>query len=187
MGRTPHGMPAGPSLMSYPIPMSINQIYCEAAAGSAALTTINIPGQRILVVDDELLIRQLNTDILADAGFTVDTAVDGADAWDALQFNEYALLVTDNQMPKVSGVELIEKVRVAGLVLPIIMATATLPEAEYARHLWLQPFALLLKPYSLAEFIGTVKAVLRASTHAGERLALLPNWQSRPQAFGVRL
>ena len=168
--------------------MSINQIFHEAATGSAPLLPATAtPRQRILVVDDEPLIRQLNSDILVDAGFTVETAMDGADAWDALLFNEYALLITDNQMPKVSGVELTEKVRLAGMTLPIIMATATLPERAYAQHLWLQPFAFLLKPYSLAELIGTVEAVLSAPAKAGERPALLPNWQSRSQAFGVRL
>jgi two-component system alkaline phosphatase synthesis response regulator PhoP len=143
--------------------------------------------QKILVVDDEPLIRQLNADILADAGFRVDTAGDGAAAWDALQICGYDLVITDNQMPKVSGVELIEKIRVAGLVLPIIMASATLPEDGYIEHLWLQPFAMLLKPYSLAEFVGTVKAILHAAGDAGEMLTLMPNWQSHPLSFGVRL
>jgi DNA-binding response OmpR family regulator len=146
-----------------------------------------IPKQRILVVDDEPLIRMLNTDILVDAGFHVDTAEDGAAAWGALQLNNYDLLVTDNQMPKVCGVELIEKVRVAGMVLPVIMATATLLEEGYVEHLWLQPFALLLKPYSLAEFLGAVKAVLRATSLTGAPTALVPNWESSPSTFGLRL
>ena len=142
---------------------------------------------RILVVDDEPLIRQLNTDILLDAGFQVDIAEDGSAAWAAMQLNDYDLLVTDNQMPKVGGVELIGKVRVAGMVLPIIMATATLPDEIFTGHLWLQPFALLLKPYSLAEFLGAVKSVLLATSLSGATVALMPNWESNPQAFGVRL
>jgi len=146
-----------------------------------------MPAQRILVVDDEPLIRLLNTDILVNAGFHVDTAEDGAAAWDALQLNHYDLLVTDNQMPKVGGAELIEKIRVSGMVLPVIMATATLPEDGYGEHLWLQPFAMLLKPYSLAEFVGAVKTILHAASHAGERMALMPNWKSDPMVFGARL
>lgn len=156
-------------------------------AAGAQQQNETIPLQRILVVDDEPLIRQLNGDILVDAGFRVDTAEDGAAAWDALQQNNYHLLITDNQMPKVSGVELIEKVRVAGMVLPVIMASATLPDEGYVEHLWLQPFAMLLKPYSLTEFIGTVKAILHAAGHAGEPMALTPNWKSHPLVFGARL
>ncbi len=143
--------------------------------------------QKVLVVDDEPLIRRLNSEILAEAGFRVDTAGDGAAAWDALQLSDYDLMITDNQMPNVSGVELIEKIRVAGMVLPIIMASATLPEDGYVEHLWLQPFAMLLKPYSLAEFIGAVKSVLHAAGHATEPLTLMPNWQSHPLIFGARL
>ena len=146
-----------------------------------------VPPRKILVVDDEPLIRQLNSDILADAGFHVDTAGDGVAAWDALQLNDYDLVITDNQMPNVSGVELIEKIRVAGMVLPVIMASATLPEDGYVEHLWLQPFAMLLKPYSLAEFVGTVKAILHAAGPAGEPMMLMPNWKSNPLTFGARL
>lgn len=143
--------------------------------------------QRILVVDDEPMIRLLNTDILLEAGFLVDTAEDGAAAWDALQLNNYDLLVTDNQMPNVCGVELIVKLRVAGMVLPVIMATATLPDETFTGHIWLQPFAMLLKPYSIAEFLGAVKSVLGATKLAGATAALVPNWESYPLAFGVRL
>jgi DNA-binding response OmpR family regulator len=147
-----------------------------------------IPKQRILVVDDEPMIRLINTDILLDAGFQVDTAEDGSAAWDALQLNNYDLLVTDNQMPKVCGVELIEKVRVAGMVLPVIMATATLPDELFTEHLWLQPFAMLLKPYNFVEFIGAVKAILHVAGHAGApATALVPNWESSPLTFSLRL
>jgi len=90
-------------------------------------------------------------------------------------------------MPNVSGLELVEKIRVAGKVLPIIMATATLPGEEYTQHLWLQPFAMLLKPYSLAEFLGVVKSVLQVTSLAGMPAALVPNWESSPVAFGLRL
>lgn len=159
----------------------------EANAAGSRQRAVTIPVQRVLVVDDEPMIRLLNTDILVDAGFRVDTAEDGAAAWDALQLNQYDLLITDNQMPKVGGAELIEKIRVSGMVLPVIMASATLPEEGYIEHLWLQPFAMVLKPYSLAEFIGAVKTILHAASHAGERMALMPNWKSDPQSFGARL
>jgi len=146
-----------------------------------------IPGKRILVVDDEPLIRLLNFDILANAGFQVDTAEDGAAAWEAMQLNDYDLLVTDNQMPKVCGVELVEKIRVAGMGLPVIMATATLPDETFTGRPWLQPFAMLLKPYSLAEFLGAVKSTLGATKLDGAAAVLVPNWESNPQAFGLRL
>jgi len=63
-------------------------------------------------------------------------------------------------MPNVSGVELIEKVRAAGMTLPVIMATGEAPEEDFTRNPFLQPAATLLKPYTPVEFLGTVKNVL---------------------------
>ena len=56
--------------------------------------------QRILVVEDELLVRRLNTRMLIYSGYDVDSAEDGAMAWAALQLTKYDLMVTDNEMPK---------------------------------------------------------------------------------------
>jgi DNA-binding response OmpR family regulator len=118
------------------------------------------PPHRILVVDDEPLVRNLNTRMLIDSGYHVDAVEDGAVAWDALQVNRYDLLVTDNNMPKMSGVELITKLHAARIVLPVIMATGGSPHQEFIRQPWLQPAATLLKPYTVAEFLGTVRSVL---------------------------
>jgi len=140
--------------------MKVDKIRQTAAPDSTVFQWQTSPSHRILVVDDEPLMRHLNTKMLLDAGYHVDAAEDGAAAWDTLQFKSYDLLITDNNMPKVSGVELIEKVRAARMVLPVIMATGTLPEEEFTRCPWLQPAATLIKPYTPTEFLGTVKKVL---------------------------
>ena len=127
---------------------------------TAALKCQSIPPHRILVVDDEPMMRHLNTKMLTDAGYHVDAAEDGAVAWNTLQAKSYDLLITDNNMPKVSGVELIEKVRAAGMALPVIMATGSLPQEDLTRTPHLKPAAILVKPYTLAEFLGTVSSVL---------------------------
>jgi len=145
------------------------------------------PPHRILVVDDEPCVRHLNTKMLVDAGYHVDAAADGAVAWNALQLKCYDLLITDNNMPKVSGVELIEKVRAAGMALPIIMATGASPREQLARLPLLQPAAIMLKPYTHMEFLGTVQEVLRATNGAYEQIAPLPYWQSQPSADGLQL
>ena len=123
--------------------------------------------QRILVVEDDLLIRRLNREMLIFSGYGVDTAEDGADAWDKLQMNHYDLLVTDNDMPKLSGVGLLKKVHAAGLALPVIMATGKFPSKEYACQPWLQPAVTLLKPYTFNELVGAVQIILLAITGAG--------------------
>jgi hypothetical protein len=55
---------------------------------------------------------------------------------------------------------LIKKLHAARVALPVIMATAGLPHQEFTRQPWLRPAATLLKPYTIAEFLGTVRSVL---------------------------
>jgi DNA-binding response OmpR family regulator len=132
------------------------------------------PRQRILVVEDDDDIRRLNTEALIRHGYQVDAAEDGAVAWDALQHDTYDLLVTDNAMPKVTGVELLKKLHGARMAVPVIMATGALPTPEFIRSPWLQPTATMLKPYTLDELVGTVREVLRATEDACERPAQPP-------------
>jgi DNA-binding response OmpR family regulator len=128
------------------------------------------PPHRILVVDDDISIRQLHTSSLLRCGYEVDAAEDGAAAWEALGAATYDLLLTDNTMPKVSGVELLKKLRAARMSLPVIMATGSLPQEEFTRYPWLQPAATLLKPYTIEEMLRKVEEVLQA-TDDTEQLA----------------
>lgn len=133
---------------------------------SAILQSQSNPPDRILVVEDDASIRQLNTERLRDSGYEVDAAENGAAAWQALNTHSYDLLITDNVMPKVTGIELLEKLRSARLTLPVIMATSAIPTEVLVRYPWLQPDATLLKPYTFAELLRTVKKVLREGDDA---------------------
>ena len=128
------------------------------------------PLQRILVVDDDVLIRQICARVLSRFGYQTKTAQDGAAAWKALRANGYDLLITDNNMPKVSGVELVKKVRSAHMTLPVILASGNLPMRELARNPWLQPVATLAKPFTGDELLGTVEKVLREADNAREQI-----------------
>jgi DNA-binding NtrC family response regulator len=120
------------------------------------------------VVEDEHDLRQLTAEVLIDAGYQVDVAENGGAAWDALQLSKYDLLITDQFMPKVSGVELLKKIHAARMTLPVIMATGFLPTWEFALHTWLQPVEMLLKPYSFEKLLGLVKNVLNQTLSAGD-------------------
>jgi two-component system OmpR family response regulator len=143
------------------------------------------PAHRILVVEDDEDIRRINAEVLAHSGYHVDAAEDGAAAWDTLQRNRYDLLVTDNDMPKVSGVELLHKLHAAHIALPVIMATGKMPEEEFTQYPWLQPAAMLIKPYSFHELLGAVRQVLRATASACEHVAP-PDWQTRPSGGSLQ-
>ncbi len=143
-------------------------------AVEAALSLATNPPPRILVVDDEADIRRLNTELLANAGYQVDFAEDGWEAWEELQRNEYDLLVTDNNMPKLSGVGLLQKLHEARMTLPAILVTGEAPLAELARHPWLQVEAMLLKPYSADDLLTMVRNVLHAMDNAAGQIAPPP-------------
>ncbi len=116
---------------------------------------------RILVVDDDADIRHLNAAVLKGSGYEVDTAVDGDDAWAILDSQCYDLLITDHSMPKLTGIELLNELHVAGKSLPSILVSGDLPTAELHRHPWLRISATLLKPYTATELLGAVRQVLQ--------------------------
>jgi CheY-like chemotaxis protein len=166
----------------------MNESQNPAARGSAG--ALSRPGkiapQQILVVEDDHCIRQLNSEVLLNAGYLVDAAEDGAVAWDILQLKGYDLLITDNEMPKVSGIELLKMLHGARLDLPVIMATGTPPTAEFTRHPGLQPAVTLLKPYTFSELLSAVEEALRVTASPREQIAPKAQWQNQPPADGLR-
>ena len=138
---------------------------CARAVHSPTRSQTN-PSSHILVVDDDGDIRQLSAGALVRFGYRVDLAEDGAAAWKALQANSYDLLITDNKMPKLSGVELVKKVRSVGMTLPVVLASSAIPTEELERNPWLQLAATLEKPFSRGQLLETVREVRLAADDA---------------------
>jgi two-component system alkaline phosphatase synthesis response regulator PhoP len=143
--------------------------------------------QRILVVEEEGDIRQLNAEVLMDAGYQVEVAEDGAAAWAALQCHNYDLLITDQFLPKLSGVELLKKIHAARLTLPVIMATGILPTWEFALHPCLQAVTMLRMPYTIDKLLGMVKSILPETAGVGTEFAPPPNWKNQLSVPDFRL
>ena len=118
------------------------------------------PRRRILVVDDDVYARELNAGVLIRFGYQVDTATDGVDAWRALHDDRYDLLITDEQMPWVTGLELIEKLRADAMHLPVILASGLPPIEQLNRNPGLKIQAIVTKPCPLAVLLQTVREVL---------------------------
>jgi CheY-like chemotaxis protein len=132
------------------------------------------PAHRILVVEDNAVIRELNVRVLALDGYQVNGAEDGAAGWQLLDGGNFDLLITDHEMPRRSGLELVKQVRSVGMTLPIIMATGSLLEEELERLPWLQLDATLLKPFSPEQLRQTVKRVLCSAECAAKGLLSSP-------------
>ena len=90
---------------------------------------------RILVVDDSITSRTLEQSVLSAAGYTVVTAVDGAEAWRTIERQEFALVVSDVEMPHLDGIGLCERIRATAKTasLPVILVTSLDEPAQRAR------------------------------------------------------
>jgi DNA-binding response OmpR family regulator len=132
----------------------------EPPVGAPAHGRRNPTPPRILLVEDDRKIRDLNADVLVQSGYQVDIAEDGAAAWRALQTQHYDAMVTDNTMPGVTGLELIKKLRSEDMTLAVILASGTAPMEELIDSPWLRIDAMLPKPYTATVLVKTVDEVL---------------------------
>lgn len=116
---------------------------------------------RILIVDDEIVIRELMSDILADEGFQVETAPNGKVALELIRRKQdFVVLFTDIMMPEMDGIELIREARkVAPGIVPIVMTGyATLETARAAVKEGAYDY--VLKPFNLSEIKMAVSNAL---------------------------
>ncbi|MDD3117761.1 MAG: hybrid sensor histidine kinase/response regulator [Victivallales bacterium] len=79
---------------------------CHGAAVTATESR-----KRILVIDDSLTVRELERQLLEARGFEVETAVNGVDGWNALRSAAFDMVITDVDMPRMNGFELVEKIK----------------------------------------------------------------------------
>ncbi|WP_454757989.1 response regulator [Cupriavidus campinensis] len=78
----------------------------QAGAGTA-----DVRRKRVLVVDDSLTVRELERKLLAGRGYDVAVAVDGMDGWNVLRAEPFDLVITDVDMPRMDGIELVTRIR----------------------------------------------------------------------------
>jgi two-component system response regulator RegX3 len=115
---------------------------------------------RVLVVDDEPAIRDAVGYALRTEGFDVDVVADGEEALDAALGSAYDVVVLDLMLPRMSGTEVCRRVRAESAV-PIIMLTARGAELDRVMGLEVGADDYVTKPFSMAELIGRIRAMLR--------------------------
>jgi len=98
--------------------------------------------------------------VLVRRGYQLTTVDNGEAAWDALQVGSFDLLITDNDMPKLTGIELVTRIRGSHLALPIILASGSAGyyAGEEFRHLGFS--ACLQKPFPLDELLEATAVAL---------------------------
>src|SRR5438270_4571007 len=93
----------------------------DAALSAGEITSPRQPPYRLLVVDDEEAIRELTSTVLADDGYEILMAEDGVHALELLPRFRPDLVITDLQMPRMSGIELVKIMRQRFPHLPVII------------------------------------------------------------------
>ena len=130
---------------------------CLAEAGAAL---------RIVVVDDDPVLRAILRGYLEDAGYRVTEAADGESLLDALPRLDPALMLLDVKLPGADGFELLRSIRTRS-DLPVIMVTSCSEARERVEGLELGADDYVTKPFNARELVARVRSVLR---RAAERV-----------------
>ena len=112
------------------------------------------------MTDDEAAIRKVVRDALMKSGHDVETAVDGDEAQTLLEGGEFDLVITDLNMPRVDGLELVRRIRASSAV-PILVLTVRQEEREKVRLLDAGADDYVTKPFGVAELLARARALLR--------------------------
>jgi DNA-binding response OmpR family regulator len=167
--------------------MTNNNLFpATKSSGPPVQLQLNLP-QRILVVDRDPYVRHLSADVLIRNGYEVNAVEDGAAGWRELQACNYQLLITEHDLPKLTGIELVRKLRSACMGLPVVMAAGRLPARALARNPSLQLAATLLKPLPVDALLDTVRIILYATSGSHEQIVPWPTSQNRSLVDGRRL
>ena len=132
--------------------------------------------KRILVIEDEPSLSMAIRDELEFEGFEASVVEDGIAGLDRILAEAPDLVILDLMLPGRSGFEICREVRKQGLITPIIMLTARAQEVDRIRGLELGADDYVVKPFSLAELVARIRAVLRRverPDHAGEESQIL--------------
>lgn len=117
----------------------------------------------ILIVEDEEGIREMLTDAVRISGYSAITCSNGIEALNAIRKYSVDLIISDVNMPQMSGFDMIEKIRTRGDQTPVIFLTARHEKHDVTQGLRLGADDYITKPFGLEELMLRVEAVLRRS------------------------
>jgi DNA-binding response OmpR family regulator len=144
---------------------------------------MNTSAERILIVDDERSVVEVVSLYMQREGFEVCTAFNGHEALHALNQQKPTLVVLDVMLPQLDGLEILRRVRQSSnegqKEIPIIILSARRQETDRIQGLEIGADDYLTKPFSPAELVARVKAVLRRTKGGGNNTAV----RQRPLHF----
>lgn len=142
---------------------------------------------RLLLVEDDNLLGEGIRAGLAQAGFAVDWVKDGEQARAALDSEPYALMVLDLGLPRLSGEEVLRRLRAKNNPLPVLILTARDTVADRVKGLDAGADDYLVKPFDLDELTARLRALLRRSGGRAAPVIQHGNLAVDPAAHAVTL
>ncbi|TGD25080.1 DNA-binding response regulator [Companilactobacillus suantsaicola] len=119
---------------------------------------------KILVVDDEPAILELIEYNLENNDYQVSTATDGAMAFEKVSTDDFDLMLLDQMLPKMNGMEVLKKMRQSDILTPVIFLTAVDAEDSKIQGLISGADDYITKPFSIKELLARIEVVLRRTT-----------------------
>ena len=142
---------------------------------------------RVLVVEDE---RRIAADIrvaLERAGWVVDLAADGEDAWFQAETQDYDAVILDLGLPRLDGLTVLKRLRAAGVATPVLILTARDSWREKVEGIDAGADDYLTKPFRIEELLARLRAITRrAAGHASSLVSIGPlEIDTRAQSVSV--
>lgn len=142
---------------------------------------------KILIVEDDRHMRDLIKTILSRAGYTCETASDGAEALLIMENSQVDLAIVDIMMPNMNGYEFTKTLRDGMCTIPVLMVTAKISHEDKKQGFLSGTDDFLAKPFDNDELLWRVKALLRRSKIACEKVITIGSTRLDYSAFSVRV
>ncbi|MCP4714269.1 MAG: response regulator [Deltaproteobacteria bacterium] len=133
--------------------------------------TLSSRSIKVLVVDDDVDLREMLTEALSDHGYRVAIAHDGASALNRLKQEPFDMVVTDMNMPGINGIELLTNIYRARMNVTPILMSSSLNETVRAQAGRLGAYAAIDKPFSCAHLFSLIENSCRQRTKADNHQA----------------
>jgi two-component system sensor histidine kinase and response regulator WspE len=119
---------------------SVDNLIAGRQLGKLVAESLEVPirgHKRVLVVDDSITVRELERQLLESSGYIVDVAIDGIDGWNAIRSAHYDLVVSDVDMPRMDGIQLVRQIKQDARLnaIPVVIVSYKDREADRIRGL----------------------------------------------------
>ena len=142
---------------------------------------------RLLLVEDDRVLREVLERGLTEGGYAVDAVGDAETAQTYLKTYEYAVAVIDWQLPAMPGIELISWIRQSGIATPILMLTARDTPSDRIKGLDEGADDYVIKPFDFGELLARLRALQRRPESSGEPTLKIGSLCLDPAIYEVRV